>query len=146
MKETIPWEIIKIYFKKFVIGLMKNISSKMMCSLQISFSFCSSGLDYHCYCEDGYTGTHCQTDWDECWSSPCANGAVCVDQVADFNCTCAAGFRGEQSSPWTFPRKGNVPGFLSHKFVKGTPGVSLYEHVQSIIHCSQNTLALHILI
>ena len=50
---------------------------------------------YHCYCEDGFTGTHCQTDWDECWSAPCANGATCVDLVADFNCTCTPGFRGQ---------------------------------------------------
>ncbi len=49
---------------------------------------------YHCYCEDGFTGIHCQTDWDECWSSPCANGAKCVDLIADFNCTCTPGFRG----------------------------------------------------
>lgn len=58
--------------------------------MQIEFRF--SG--YHCYCEDGYTGQHCQTDWDECWSDPCLNGATCIDQVADYNCSCAPGFRG----------------------------------------------------
>ena len=56
------------------------------------FTYLRTG--YHCYCEDGFTGTHCETDWDECWSSPCANGASCVDLVADFNCTCTPGFRG----------------------------------------------------
>ena len=55
-----------------------------------------STRDYHCYCEDGYTGDHCQTDWDECWSDPCLNGATCVDQVANYNCSCAPGFRGTQ--------------------------------------------------
>ena len=56
---------------------------------------CHFRTGYHCYCEDGFTGTHCQTDWDECWSAPCANGAACVDLVADFNCTCTPGFRGQ---------------------------------------------------
>ena len=51
--------------------------------------------DYHCYCEDGFTGDHCQTDWDECWSGPCLNGASCIDQIADFNCTCPSGFSGK---------------------------------------------------
>lgn len=54
-----------------------------------------STRDYHCYCEDGYTGDYCQTDWDECWSDPCLNGATCIDQVADYNCTCPPGFRGK---------------------------------------------------
>ncbi len=59
---------------------------------------CSSTRDYHCYCEDGYTGQHCETDWDECWSDPCLNGGTCIDQVADFNCSCAPGFRGKKET------------------------------------------------
>ncbi len=58
-----------------------------------------STRDYHCYCEDGFTGDHCQTDWDECWSGPCLNGATCVDQIADFNCTCPSGFSGKHTTP-----------------------------------------------
>ena len=27
-----------------------------------------------CYCEDGYTGFNCETEWDECWDEPCLNG------------------------------------------------------------------------
>ena len=57
-------------------------------------SYLFSTRDYHCYCEDGFTGEHCQTDWDECWSGPCQNGATCVDQIADFNCTCPSGLSG----------------------------------------------------
>ncbi|KAI8043805.1 hypothetical protein M5D96_005143, partial [Drosophila gunungcola] len=34
----------------------------------------------------------CQTNWDECWSSPCQNGGTCVDGVAYYNCTCPEGF------------------------------------------------------
>ncbi|XP_058452918.1 protein eyes shut [Malaya genurostris] len=49
---------------------------------------------YSCYCIDGYTGIHCQTNWDECWSSPCHNGGTCVDGIASYNCTCQDGFIG----------------------------------------------------
>ncbi|XP_055547173.1 protein eyes shut [Wyeomyia smithii] len=49
---------------------------------------------YSCYCIDGYTGTHCQTNWDECWSSPCRNGGTCIDGIAAYNCTCQDGFVG----------------------------------------------------
>ena len=38
---------------------------------------------------------HCETDWDECWSDPCLNGATCIDQVADYNCSCSPGFSGK---------------------------------------------------
>lgn len=50
---------------------------------------------YTCYCIDGYTGVHCQTNWDECWSSPCLNGGVCLDGVADYNCSCVDGYAGK---------------------------------------------------
>ncbi|XP_055637815.1 protein eyes shut [Toxorhynchites rutilus septentrionalis] len=49
---------------------------------------------YSCYCIDGYTGVHCQTNWDECWSNPCRNGGTCVDGIASYNCTCRDGFIG----------------------------------------------------
>ncbi|XP_023335490.1 protein eyes shut isoform X2 [Eurytemora carolleeae] len=49
---------------------------------------------YRCYCEDGYTGYNCETDWDECWNQPCLNGGVCADGIAFFNCACPEGFNG----------------------------------------------------
>ena len=36
------------------------------------------------------------SDINECDSSPCLNLGVCVDQVNAYNCTCAAGYTGEQ--------------------------------------------------
>lgn len=50
---------------------------------------------YLCYCIDGYTGVHCQTNWNECWSNPCHNGATCIDGIAMFNCSCPLGFTGK---------------------------------------------------
>ena len=31
---------------------------------------------------------------DECSSSPCENGAICMDRVNGFNCTCVPGYTG----------------------------------------------------
>ena len=59
--------------------------------------FCSSSRNFHCYCEDGYTGINCETDWNECWNNPCMNDGECIDLVARFNCSCPTGFRGEIS-------------------------------------------------
>lgn len=58
----------------------------------IEIQFYSS---YSCYCSDGYTGSNCQTDWDECWSQPCLNGGECFDLVASYNCSCPEGFSGK---------------------------------------------------
>jgi EGF-like domain len=38
----------------------------------------------------------CPTDVDECQSSPCLNGATCVDLVNGFQCRCADGWQGER--------------------------------------------------
>ena len=37
-----------------------------------------------------------RTDVDECSSSPCQNGATCVDGVNLYTCTCPPGFEGAQ--------------------------------------------------
>ncbi|XP_078575910.1 uncharacterized protein LOC144861769 [Branchiostoma floridae x Branchiostoma japonicum] len=47
-----------------------------------------------CDCLPGYTGSMCETDIDECASSPCMNGATCVDGVNSFSCTCNRGYTG----------------------------------------------------
>lgn len=72
-----------------------------------------------CTCVAGYSGVFCQTDVNECESSPCTDGTLCVDVVngyyctycvsspcqnggtcvtlrplPDYTCTCAAGYSG----------------------------------------------------
>ncbi|XP_035689592.1 von Willebrand factor D and EGF domain-containing protein-like [Branchiostoma floridae] len=47
---------------------------------------------YTCVCP-GYTGAVCETEPDECQSSPCVNG-TCTDLLNGYNCTCAEGYIG----------------------------------------------------
>lgn len=51
---------------------------------------CEDGINtYTCVCAPGYTGTHCETEIDECAIyQPCQNGATCTDLVADYSCEC----------------------------------------------------------
>ena len=39
----------------------------------------------------GYFGLQCDTEMDECGSSPCNNGGRCIDLVNDYSCTCPPG-------------------------------------------------------
>lgn len=42
----------------------------------------------------GFTGSHCETEVQECSSLPCQNGATCYDGVGYYTCTCVPGFTG----------------------------------------------------
>ncbi|ELU02705.1 hypothetical protein CAPTEDRAFT_199677 [Capitella teleta] len=48
-------------------------------------------VGFTCLCAEGYTGSICTEDVNECASGPCQNGA-CVDLVAGYKCLCQAGF------------------------------------------------------
>ncbi|XP_071788874.1 uncharacterized protein [Asterias amurensis] len=47
-------------------------------------------------CHDGWEGSDCTIDTDECASGPCHNGATCVDNVNGFSCVCNDGWSGLQ--------------------------------------------------
>ena len=48
-----------------------------------------------CACHDGYNGTLCNHNIDECHDMPCLNGGTCTDGVNSFSCDCVAGFVGD---------------------------------------------------
>ncbi|XP_043217443.1 protein crumbs-like isoform X1 [Amphibalanus amphitrite] len=58
-----------------------------------SYDFSTAG-GYLCLCVPGYTGADCETDIDDCASSPCQNGD-CTDGVNQFSCQCWDGYEGE---------------------------------------------------
>ncbi|XP_051945836.1 protein eyes shut homolog [Xyrauchen texanus] len=48
-----------------------------------------------CVCPDGFEGTRCEIDSDECVSRPCQNQGRCVDGVNSYSCFCNPGFSGQ---------------------------------------------------
>lgn len=52
--------------------------------------------EYSCQCQKGFTGSHCETDFNECSSNPCLNGGTCIDVINGFNCTCPAYLTGDR--------------------------------------------------
>ncbi len=41
----------------------------------------------------GFSGSQCQFDIDECASTPCKNGAKCIDGPNMYTCQCAEGMK-----------------------------------------------------
>ncbi|XP_055376615.1 protein eyes shut [Condylostylus longicornis] len=52
------------------------------------------GLEFDCKCAPGWHGRICQHEINECESSPCQNGGVCVDKLASYVCACPMGYTG----------------------------------------------------
>jgi len=49
------------------------------------------GDDLRCICSAGYTGQRCETEIDECQSTPCMHSGQCTDAVNGYTCNCAQG-------------------------------------------------------
>ncbi|CAG0888949.1 unnamed protein product [Cyprideis torosa] len=70
--------------------------------LTLSFDeLCNQGIcineagTYQCFCRPGFSGDHCDKEFDECLSYPCQNGATCVNEINAYHCHCAPGFTGQ---------------------------------------------------
>ena len=43
---------------------------------------------FSCQCYNGFTGSSCNTDIDECLTSQCLNNATCVNTPGSYYCSC----------------------------------------------------------
>ena len=58
---------------------------------------CTDGSSgYSCGCQNGYTGTHCETFMNNCGSNPCQNGGTCAEgtSTTKYSCSCPSGTGG----------------------------------------------------
>ncbi|KAM6941369.1 protein jagged-1a-like isoform 1-T1 [Lycodopsis pacificus] len=51
-----------------------------------------AGAQFSCACEEGFTGTYCHENINDCESAPCLNGGTCIDKVSQYQCICADGW------------------------------------------------------
>lgn len=52
---------------------------------------------HRCFCQSGFTGLSCQTNYNDCRSNPCLNGGSCLDGVDKFICICEQGYTGRNN-------------------------------------------------
>ena len=100
VRRTLPWRMATGYFSGRFLPLGQWVSGvprqRALIVPRAHWGHCILYSFGRCFCEDGYTGLHCETDWDECWNEPCLNGGTCLDGIAHYNCSCPAGFSGSR--------------------------------------------------
>uniref|UniRef100_A0A673BLA4 Crumbs cell polarity complex component 2b n=1 Tax=Sphaeramia orbicularis TaxID=375764 RepID=A0A673BLA4_9TELE len=73
---------------------LTNLNSCLNGATCITTSQPSSPPQYVCKCPLGFTGTNCETEINECDSSPCRNNGTCTDLEGHYKCQCPTGFTG----------------------------------------------------
>ncbi|KAK1171313.1 protein jagged-1b-like [Acipenser oxyrinchus oxyrinchus] len=53
-----------------------------------------AGSKFTCDCKEGFTGTYCHENINDCESNPCKNGGTCIDKVNIYQCICGDGWEG----------------------------------------------------
>lgn len=44
----------------------------------------------------GFSGDHCDFEYNECDSNPCLNGGQCIGDIGSFSCQCSKGYQGKR--------------------------------------------------
>ncbi|XP_078316701.1 uncharacterized protein LOC111119087 [Crassostrea virginica] len=86
--------------------LCRNESIPLSRDLECPRVVCKN--DGHCYngrccCRSGYRGQFCEEEILRCDSSPCKNGATCINFFNSFECSCRVGFTGKLCEKPLFP-------------------------------------------
>uniref|UniRef100_A0A3Q1K1L3 Delta-like protein n=1 Tax=Anabas testudineus TaxID=64144 RepID=A0A3Q1K1L3_ANATE len=53
-----------------------------------------AGGQFSCECQEGFRGTYCHENINDCESNPCRNGGTCIDKVSVYQCICGDGWEG----------------------------------------------------
>ncbi|KAG9259854.1 protein jagged-1 [Astyanax mexicanus] len=53
-----------------------------------------AGGQFTCECQEGFRGTYCHENINDCERNPCRNGGTCIDKVNEYQCICADGWEG----------------------------------------------------
>ncbi|KAJ8285050.1 hypothetical protein COCON_G00039000 [Conger conger] len=53
-----------------------------------------AGGQFTCVCQEGFIGTYCHENINDCESNPCRNGGTCIDKVGVYQCICGDGWEG----------------------------------------------------
>jgi hypothetical protein len=67
-----------------------------ICSACSSHNCLVQRLTFLCQCPRGFGGSTCETNQDDCGSAPCQNGGTCLDATNSYQCSCNAGFVGNE--------------------------------------------------
>uniref|UniRef100_A0A1A7Y6I2 Delta-like protein n=2 Tax=Iconisemion striatum TaxID=60296 RepID=A0A1A7Y6I2_9TELE len=54
-----------------------------------------AGGQFSCECKEGFRGTYCHENINDCESNPCRNGGTCIDKVSVYQCICGDGWEGD---------------------------------------------------
>lgn len=76
-------------------GCLNLLSNAFYCNSSPGAQCLDLVDSYLCQCQDGFTGTHCEDNIDECSAYPCQNGGTCQDGLSDYTCTCPPGYTGK---------------------------------------------------
>lgn len=109
--------------------LCRNESISLLRDLECPRVVCKN--DGHCFngrccCRPGYTGEFCQEEILHCDSSPCKNGATCINLYNDYECTCMAGFTGRSCDVSLIQPLSSTTSTVSSTLPTTTKTTSLY--------------------
>ena len=71
-----------------------------------------TGDEMVCKCQVGFTGTHCDTNINDCAPGSCVRGK-CIDDINSFRCECPKGFWGSRCEQAINDEKGKYVARLS---------------------------------